>query len=144
MVDIQIRGTRDEVQQIADADLPVPLKGNMDEGKRLWEIDFPTLEAAGFRIASYPGLIRYSIVRAVKDALAHLQKEGSTVAIRDRMADVKEYFDVSLALLCESPFDGPMDVPERPAQHHLDYRTHFERRMRMHAEPVYRSEFQKR
>ncbi len=29
----------------------------------------------------------------MKDALAHLQKEGSTVAIRDRMADVKEYFD---------------------------------------------------
>ncbi len=93
MVDIQISGTRGEVQQIADAGLPVPLKGNMDEGKRLWEIDFPTLEAAGFRIASYPGLIRYSIVRSVKDALAHLKKEGSTVGIRDRMVDVKEYFD---------------------------------------------------
>ncbi len=93
MVDIQIRGTRDEVEKIADAGLPVPLKGNMDEGKLLWEIDFPTLEAAGFRIASYPGLVRYSIVRAVKDGLAHLKKEGSTVGIRDRMADVKEYFD---------------------------------------------------
>ena len=93
MVDIQILGTREQVQQIAEAKLPVPLKGNMDEGKRLWEIDFPTLEAAGFRIASYPGLIRYTIVRTVKDALEHLKKEGSTVEIRDKMSDVKEYFE---------------------------------------------------
>lgn len=92
MVDIQILGTREEVAKIAEAKLPVPLKGNMDEGKRLWEIDFDTLQAAGFRIASYPGVVRYTVVKAVQEALAHLQKEGSTVDIRDRMATIKEFF----------------------------------------------------
>jgi methylisocitrate lyase len=92
MVDIQILGTREEVVKIAGAELPVPLKGNMDEGKRLWEIDFETLGAAGFRIASYPGVVRYTLVRAVRDALDHLKENGSTVGIRDKMATVKEYF----------------------------------------------------
>jgi 2-methylisocitrate lyase-like PEP mutase family enzyme len=92
MVDIQILGTREEVAKIAEAKLPVPLKGNMDEGKRLWEIDFETLEAAGYRIASYPGVVRYTAVKAVRRALEHLRREGSTVGIRDDMATIKEFF----------------------------------------------------
>ncbi len=93
MVDVQIRGTREEVDRIAAAKLPVPLKGNMDEGKELWKIDIATLQAAGFRIASYPGIIRYSLVHAVKEALSHLKKEGSTAGIRDKMVSVEEYFE---------------------------------------------------
>lgn len=58
--------------------------------------------------------------------------------------DVKEYFDSTLELIAEqTPLVGPLDVPERPAEHHLDYRTHFERRTRMNDEPVYRAQFQK-
>ncbi len=93
MVDVQIRGTREEVDRIAAAKFPVPLKGNMDEGKELWKIDIATLQAAGFRIASYPGIIRYSLVHAVKEALSHLKKEGSSVGIRDKMVSVEEYFE---------------------------------------------------
>jgi tRNA (guanine-N7-)-methyltransferase len=56
--------------------------------------------------------------------------------------DVKDYFDSTLALIGETtPLVGPIDVPERAAEHDLDFRTHFERRMRLHGEPVYRSEF---
>ena len=33
---------------------------------------------------------------------------------------------------------------EKPADHDLDYRTHFERRTRLHGEAVYRAEFRKR
>ena len=40
-------------------------------------------------------------------------------------------------------FAGPMEVPETPAEHDMAYRTHFERRMRLHNEPVYRAEFRK-
>ena len=36
---------------------------------------------------------------------------------------------------------GPLSVAERPAEHDLDFRTHFERRMRLLDEPVYRAEF---
>jgi tRNA (guanine-N7-)-methyltransferase len=58
--------------------------------------------------------------------------------------DVKEYFDNTLELIAQTtPLVGPIEVPEKPAEHDLDYRTHFERRMRLHGEPVYRSEFAK-
>ncbi len=58
--------------------------------------------------------------------------------------DVKEYFDNTLELIAEcTPLNGPIVVPERVAEHDLDFRTHFERRMRLSGEPVYRSEFLK-
>ena len=58
--------------------------------------------------------------------------------------DVKEYFESTLALISrQNALQGPIEVPERPAEHHLDYRTHFERRTRLHGDPVYRSEFVK-
>jgi tRNA (guanine-N7-)-methyltransferase len=58
--------------------------------------------------------------------------------------DVKDYFDVSLAMIAEhTPLVGPLPVDERPAAHDLDFRTHFERRMRLYNLPVYRSEFRK-
>ncbi len=58
--------------------------------------------------------------------------------------DVEEYFHETLELLaaCTS-LVGPLEVEERHAEHDLDYRTHFERRMRLHGEPVYRSRFRK-
>jgi tRNA (guanine-N7-)-methyltransferase len=58
--------------------------------------------------------------------------------------DVEEYFQATLALMAAATrLDGPMPVAEQPAEHDLDYRTHFERRMRMHGEAVYRAEFRK-
>jgi tRNA (guanine-N7-)-methyltransferase len=58
--------------------------------------------------------------------------------------DVEDYFQATLELIAAtSPLQGPMTVHERPAQHDLDYRTHFERRMRLHDAPVYRSQFRK-
>lgn len=58
--------------------------------------------------------------------------------------DVEEYFHESLELLAaHSRLVGPLPVPETPAEHDLDYRTHFERRMRTTGLPVYRSEFRK-
>jgi tRNA (guanine-N7-)-methyltransferase len=58
--------------------------------------------------------------------------------------DVEEYFHSTLDLIqATSKFDGPLPVPELDPQHDLDFRTHFERRMRLHGEAVYRSEFRK-
>jgi tRNA (guanine-N7-)-methyltransferase len=60
-------------------------------------------------------------------------------------SDVEEYFQSTLELLREkSTLEGPFAVDEREAEHDLDYRTHFERRMRKHGEPVYRAEFRRR
>ncbi len=58
--------------------------------------------------------------------------------------DVEEYFQATLELLAaHTRLTGPIAVPETPAEHDLAYRTHFERRMRLTNEPVYRSEFRK-
>jgi tRNA (guanine-N7-)-methyltransferase len=59
--------------------------------------------------------------------------------------DVEEYFQTTLVLIAATTrLAGPLPVSEAPAQHDLDYRTHFERRMRKSSLPVYRAEFVKR
>ncbi len=58
--------------------------------------------------------------------------------------DVQEYFDTSLPIIASSTqLTGPLNVEERTPEHDLDYRTHFERRMRKHEQPIYRSEYVK-
>jgi len=56
--------------------------------------------------------------------------------------DVQEYFQTTLDLIAQvTTWEGPLPVEVRPAEHDMDYRTHFERRMRLHDHPVYRAEF---
>jgi tRNA (guanine-N7-)-methyltransferase len=58
--------------------------------------------------------------------------------------DVEEYFHGTLELLAaHTRLQGPLPVEEQAPAHELDYRTHFERRMRLHGAPVYRSEYRK-
>ena len=58
--------------------------------------------------------------------------------------DVEEYFETAVAMLkAQTALVGLPDVPEAAAEHDMDYRTHFERRTRLHDQPVYRSEFMK-
>lgn len=58
--------------------------------------------------------------------------------------DVEEYFQTSLELVAaETRLEGPIEVAEAPAEHDMDYRTHFERRVRAQGEPVYRAQFVK-
>ena len=56
--------------------------------------------------------------------------------------DVEEYFQAGLKSIANVPgFDGPFEVEEKLAEDEFDYRTHFERRTRLHGQPVYRSLF---
>ncbi len=58
--------------------------------------------------------------------------------------DVEEYFRSTLKLLAQTTtLQGPFEVPQREAEHEFDYRTHFERRTRLHGEAVFRTEFKK-
>jgi tRNA (guanine-N7-)-methyltransferase len=58
--------------------------------------------------------------------------------------DVAEYFSDALQVIAQTvPWRGPIPVLPRQADHDLDYRTHFERRMRLHDHPVHRAEFEK-
>ncbi len=56
--------------------------------------------------------------------------------------DVLDYYE----LICAQVMDttsllGPKFIPERPASHHMDYTTHFERRARINGQPIYRALF---
>ena len=58
--------------------------------------------------------------------------------------DVEEYFQSTLEFIAATTsLHGPLTVAEQPAEHDLDYRTHFERRTRKSELPVYRAEFRK-
>lgn len=58
--------------------------------------------------------------------------------------DVRDYFESTVALITtHTSLVGPLPVAERPATHDLDFRTHFERRMRLDDQPIYRAEFHK-
>ena len=58
--------------------------------------------------------------------------------------DVEEYFQTTLELLAANTrLEGPLEVPELSPEHDMDYRTHFERRMRLHGESVHRALFRK-
>ena len=58
--------------------------------------------------------------------------------------DVREYFDATLDSHCRPTRRWPArSKSQSTAEHDLDYRTHFERRMRLSGKPVYRAEFHK-
>jgi tRNA (guanine-N7-)-methyltransferase len=58
--------------------------------------------------------------------------------------DVEDRFKETLELIAATTsLVGPLDVPEKPAEHDLDYRTHFERRMRISEKPIYRAQFRR-
>jgi tRNA (guanine-N7-)-methyltransferase len=59
--------------------------------------------------------------------------------------DVEEYFRESLMLAAASGhFSPPEEESPRPAEHDLDYRTHFERRTRLAGAPVWRAVLMRR
>ncbi len=78
--------------------------------------------------------------RFVKDVERVLPIEGRL----HFWTDVGEYFQLSLDLIARcTSLVGPLEVAERSAEHDLDYRTHFERRVRLSGGPVFRAEFRK-
>jgi len=82
-------------------------------------------------------VMRESLARRIEQTL---QPGGSL----HFWTDVEEYFQTARELLDgETRLHGPLEVPERPAVDDMDYRTHFERRSRLHNQPVYRAEYRK-
>ena len=76
--------------------------------------------------------------------LRHVERALTSGGAFHFWTDVSEYFDATLALVAaETSLSGPLEVAERPPEHDLDYRTHFERRTRLSGEPVYRAQFRK-
>jgi tRNA (guanine-N7-)-methyltransferase len=58
--------------------------------------------------------------------------------------DVLDYYEEAVSQIrALTQCKGPFYVPEPMAGHSMDYRTHFERRTRLHGLPVYRARFEK-
>ncbi len=58
--------------------------------------------------------------------------------------DVHEYHQTALAdIAAATKLQGPFHVPEQPAESDMDFRTHFERRVRLHGADVWRVQFRK-
>ncbi|HXG50005.1 MAG TPA: oxaloacetate decarboxylase [candidate division Zixibacteria bacterium] len=118
LLNIQVAGLPQEIERIGRAGLPVPLMASMDEGKPMSLNPLSLLASAGYRIASFPGVVRYTVVRAVRENLAYLREHQSTVGIRDRMATVEEYFaavDLDRFLELEQKLLGPLRGEARRA-----------------------------
>ncbi len=82
-------------------------------------------------------LMRVEFLRDVERVL----RVGGTLHF---WTDVTEYYETTLELIGHATrLEGPVIPAERPSEHDLDYQTHFERRMRLHAVPVCRCEFRK-
>jgi tRNA (guanine-N7-)-methyltransferase len=58
--------------------------------------------------------------------------------------DVLDYYEhICVLTMDTTQLHGPGFVPQRAAQHSMDYNTHFERRARLNSQPVYRAIFQR-
>ncbi|MEO1497323.1 MAG: tRNA (guanosine(46)-N7)-methyltransferase TrmB [Planctomycetota bacterium] len=81
------------------------------------------------------------------DFLANVARTLRTGGALHFWTDVREYFEATVEFIAAEreanglPLSGPEDVVERPAEHDLDFHTHFERRTRLNDQPVFRSRF---
>ncbi len=83
-------------------------------------------------------IVRPDVVQMIEARLRH-------GGIFHFWTDVKEYFDSGVEIIKRSTnLIGPFPIPERPARDHMDFLSHFERRTRLHEQPVYRSYFVKK
>ena len=58
--------------------------------------------------------------------------------------DVEQYFEETIGIMADNTdMSPPIHVPETPSEHDMDYRTHFERRMRKGEHDVFRAQFHK-
>ena len=83
--------------------------------------------------------------RVMKESfLLDIQRTLKPGSLLHFWTDVEEYFQSTLELIAAcTKLEGPFAVEEKAPEHDFDYRTHFERRMRQHDEPIYRSLFRK-
>ena len=83
----------DELRRVTES-VDAPCLVNVDGGGKLGQLRKAQLEAAGLRMAIYPGLGRYAAGFAVREALQVLMRDGDVNAVSGRMLTMKQYNDV--------------------------------------------------
>ncbi len=90
---VQVPGALEELREIRRS-IPGPLVVNMDEAIPASALAVNEVAGEGYKLALFPGTIRYTLVKAISGALAVLGREGTTRSHRDRMASLAEYHGV--------------------------------------------------
>jgi 2-methylisocitrate lyase-like PEP mutase family enzyme len=86
----------DDLRRVTES-VNAPCLVNVDGGGKLGQLTKPQIEAAGLRIAIYPGLGRYAAGFAIREALDVLKRDGDTNALSGRMLSMQQYNDVLAA-----------------------------------------------
>ena len=71
-----------------------PCLVNVDGGGKLGQLKKSQIEAAGLRMAIYPGLGRYAAGFAIREALNVLRRDGDINAISDRMLTMQQHTEI--------------------------------------------------
>ena len=80
----------DALRHVADV-VQAPLLIIVEERGPLAAMSAAEIESLGCSLAIYPGLVRYSVMGAVRRALAELRESGTTAAVRADMATADEW-----------------------------------------------------
>lgn len=83
----------DDLRRVTES-VDAPCLVNVDGGGKLGQLRKSQIEAAGLRLAIYPGLGRYSAGFAIREALEALQRDGDVNGLASRMLTMQQYNDV--------------------------------------------------
>lgn len=86
-------GILEDLKRVANA-VAIPCMVNVDAGGPLFDLKADALHHHGIGIAIYPALVRNAVGFAMREALAGLKRDGSTLATRSRMMSGAEYAEV--------------------------------------------------
>ncbi len=90
---VQFPGALEDIKRVR-AEIDGPLLLNMDESIEASSLSLEQVEELGYKLALFPGSIRYTIVKGVGEILSGLKKDGTTRQLRERMASLEEYNEV--------------------------------------------------
>lgn len=83
----------EELRRVTES-VDAPCLVNVDGGGKLEQLKKSQIEAAGLRMAIYPGLGRYAAGFAIREALNVLKRDGDTTLLSERMLTMQQYNDV--------------------------------------------------
>lgn len=78
-----------EIETIARA-LPGPKLINMFQGGKTPVVPVATLEALGYRVVIIPSDLQRAAIRAMRDVLVAIARDGNSEAVADRMVSFRE------------------------------------------------------
>jgi 2,3-dimethylmalate lyase len=93
VVFVHMSGSREELRRVAES-VDAPLMLHVDETSKASSLTVREIEELGYRLAIYPGSLRYSFAWAAERVLRELKERGTTRELRDQMAPFDRYNEI--------------------------------------------------